>query len=176
MGRGSSKRKRKANVFELAMLPTDAQLANGDFDRDFVTHSETNTKAMTYRNRESSILEKWVREGGPGFEHGATRAIADCQTFWQRMGEQRVIARYGERIAASTHGNGYSQQEAADEIAHRKRMVPAPYWDVFENVIRHNEPAGVAGSRFASNTPQSIGAAKTIVGFVASVIAMKLGY
>lgn len=172
-------RRKPRNRFaiEALDLPTVEQLANGDFERDFTTHAETNTKAITYRRRDSSIVETWVREAGPGFDHGAARVIADCQTFWQRMGDPRVTANYGERIASATHGEGYSQQEAADEIAHRKRLIGIPaYWDVFENCIRHNEPAGVAGSRFANNRPQQIQSAKVIVGFVASLLAMKLGY
>lgn len=175
MGKATRGRRTRRTVDALD-LPTDAQLANGSFERDFITHAETNTKAMAYRNRESSILETWVRQGGPGFEVGAQRAIADCQLFWSRMGEPRLIAVYGERMAASTHGDGYTQQEAADEIAFRKRMFPRQFWDVFENVVRHNEPAGVAGSRWATNRPQQIAAAKAIVGMVASMMAAKLGY
>lgn len=175
MGRAKRSR-RKAAVLTPMELPTPEQLAAGDYERDFTTHAETNTKAMTFRNRESTILERWIREGGPGFEHGAVRAIADCQTFWGRMGSPRVIAHYGERIAATTSGNGYTQQEASDEIAFRKRMVPAKYWSVFEAVVRHNEPAGVAGSRLAKNTAQQIQSAKVVVGFVASIMAMRLGY
>lgn len=169
--------KRKIKAFRLDMeLPTPAQLANGDFERDFVTHAESNTKAMAYRRRDTSVVEQWCREGATGFEEPAKRAIADCITFWQRMGCQRITANYGERIAASTHGEGYTAQEAADEIAFRKGLVPARYWDVFENVVRHNEPAGVAGSRFAKNRPQQIASARAIVGLVANIIAMRMGY
>lgn len=173
-----AKRKPRKPIFaEAGDLPTVEQIRNGDFERDFITHAESNTKAMTWRRRDSSIVETWVREAGPGFDHGAARVIADCQTFWGRMGAPSVTAQYGERIASSTHGEGYSQQEAADEIAHRKRLIGIPaYWDVFENVVRHNEPAGVAGSRFAKNRPQQIQSAKIIVGFVASLLAAKLGY
>lgn len=171
----SKGRKRRKPVIDLLETPTEAQLSNAQFVRDFITHAESNTKAMAYR-RESDMLERWVREGGPGFEQGAARAIADCQLFWARMGEQRLVARYGERVAANTSGDGWTAQDASDEIAHRRKMVPRAYWDVFENVARHNEPAGVAGSRFAKNTAQQIASAKTIVGFVASIIAMRLGY
>ena len=173
-----TRKKRKAApmpVIEMA-LPTPEQLRNGDFDRGFITHAETNTKVMAFRRKDSSIIETWKREGAVGFEEPAMRAIADCITFWGRMGEQRVTASYGERIAASTHGEGYTQQEAADEIAFRKKLVPRTYWDVFENVVRHNEPAGVAGSRFANNRPQQIASARAIVGMVANVIAMRMGY
>ena len=173
-----AKNKRKARPqVEVMELPTPEQLRNGDFERGFTNHVDTNTKAMTFRRRDSSIVETWIREAGPGFDHAAARVIADCQAFWSRMGSPSVTAQYGERIAASTHGEGYNQQEAADEIAHRKRLIGIPaYWDVFENCVRHNEPAGVAGSRFANNRPQQIQSAKVIVGFVASFLAAKLGY
>lgn len=177
MAKGRSKRKART-ALESFDCPTAAQLANGSFERDFVTHTETNTKATAYR-RVGTVLETWVKEGGPGFDHGAQRVIADCQTFWLRMGNPRLIANYGERVAASTHGEGYSQQEAADEIHYRKHLLPpgmSGYWDVFENVIRHNESAGVAGSAFAKNRPQQIQSAKVITGMVASFIAAKLGY
>lgn len=172
-----TRRKRKAYAaIEALELPTPEQIRNGDFERDFVTHAESNTKAMAYRRKDSSIIETWRREGAVGFEEPAMRAIADCITFWGRMGEPRVTANYGERMAAATHGEGYTQQEAADEIAFRRKLVPRAYWDVFENVVRHNEPAGVAGSRFANNRPQQIASARAIVGMVANVIAMRMGY
>lgn len=173
MGKATKARKREFK-FD-AEAPPDAQLANGKFARDFITHAEKNTKAMAYR-RESTILEQWCKNGGIGFEEGAKRAIADCQLFWARMGEPRLIAHYGERLAASTHGDGYTQQEAADEIHFRRKMFPPAYWSVFEAVVRHNEPAGVAGSRLATNRPQQIMAAKAIVGMVASMMAARLGY
>jgi hypothetical protein len=173
-------RKRKApRIIEQLETPTLAQLANDDFDRDFVTHTETNTKAMAYRRRDSCIVEKWCRQGEVGFGHGAQRIIANCQLFWLRLGEPRLIAQYGERLPASTAGDGWTRQEALDELHRYKKMLgPAmqPWWEVFENVVRHNEPAGVAGSRFAKNDPQRIQSAKVITGFVASFIAGQLGY
>lgn len=172
-----TKNKRRKQRYRMdAELPTPEQLANDDYVRDFVTHAESNTKATAYRKRDSSIVEKWFREGATGFDEPARRAIADCVTYWARMGSARVTAPYGERIAVSTHDNDYTQQEAADEIAFRKKLVPRAYWDVFENVVRHNEPAGVAGSSFANNPAQRIASARAIVGFVANIIAMKCGY
>lgn len=170
-------RKRKAaRIIEQLETPNVAQLTNDVFDRDFVTHTETNTKAMAYRRRDSCIVEKWCREGGIGFDHGAQRIIANCQLFWMRLGEPSLIAHYGERLAPSTGGDGWTRQEALDELHRYKKMVPEPYWQVFQNVIRHNEPAGVAGSSFANNDAQRIQSAKVITGMVASFIATKLGY
>lgn len=174
-----AKRRNKPRVIEQLETPTAIQLANDDFDRDFVTHAETNTKAMAYRRRESCIVEKWCKEGGVGFDHGACRVIANCQTLWMRLGEPRLIAQYGERLPASTHDEGCTQQDALDQLHFYKRSLGAkmqPFWLVFENVVRHNEPAGVAGSSFAKNDAQRIQSAKVITGMVASFIAGKLGY
>ena len=170
-------KRRKAFKFD-AELPTPEQLRNGDFQRDFVTHAETNTKAMAYRN--STILEKWIREGGPGFDTGAQRVIADCLMFWSIAKPSKTTAEYGERTPVGTNDNArFTREDAIDELHHRKKLLGAgmdAYWDVFENVVRHNEPAGVAGSRFAKNTPASIQSAKVITGMVASFLASKLGY
>jgi hypothetical protein len=172
-----AKRKaRKPIAAEPMDLPTPEQIRNGDFERVFTNHVDSNTKAMTFRRKDSSIIETWHKQKAVGFEEPAMRAIADCVTFWARMGEPRVTANYGERMAGSTHGDGHTQQEAADEIAFRKKLVPRTYWDVFESVVRFNEPAGYAGSRFASNRPQQIASARAIVGLVANVIAMRMGY
>ena len=172
-------RKRKAPVITPMDLPTPEQLASGDFERDFVTHVDSNTKAMAFRRRDSCIVEKWCREGGIGFDEGAKRVIADCTLLWMRLGEPRLIAQYGERLPPSASGDGMARQEALDQLHHYKHVLGArmgPYWSVFENVVRHNEPAGVAGSRFANNDPQRIQSAKVITGMVASFIAAKMGY
>jgi hypothetical protein len=169
-------RRKPMRIIEQLEAPTVAQLANDDFDRDFITHAETNTKAMAYRRRDSCIVEKWCKQGGIGFDHGAQRIIANCQLFWMRLGEPRLIANYGERLAPSTSGDGWTRQEALDELHRYKKMVPEVYWAVFENVARYNEPAGVAGSSFATNDAQRIQSAKVITGFVASFIAGQLGY
>lgn len=156
--------------------PNPFAMQHGDYKKQFVSNDENRSKAQTWRNRESTILEQWFKNGGIGFEEGARRAIMDCQALWARMGEPRLIAHYGERMAGSTHGDGYTQQEASDEMHFRRKMFPPAYWSVFEAVVRHNEPAGVAGSRLANNRPQQIAMAKAIVGMVASMMAARLGY
>ena len=173
-------RRSKAPQFRMeADLPTPEQLAQSEYVRDFVTHAETNTKAMTHRKRDSSILEKWMREEGPGFDHGSQRVIRDCITLWARMAPPSTTARYGERMASSTGTDGQARQDAMDEMRYRRSLLPAGMqwaWDVFENVVRHNEPAGVAGSSIAKAPAQSIQSAKVITGMVASFIAARMGY
>ncbi len=54
--------------------------------------------------------------------------------------------------------------------------VPAEYFGVFENVVRFNQAAGVAASGVEHDAKRASHSAKLIVKFVASVIAMRLGY
>ena len=176
-----ARNKRKPRPVEVLELPTIEQLRNGDFVDGFVTHVETGTKAKAYKRRDSSILEKWMTEPNAGllFPVQAQRFIGDCINLWAQVGSQRVTANYGERIPCSGQYDGMGQKCALDQL-HRFKGLLGPYqrhyWSVFENVVRHNEAAGVAGSHFANNPAQRIQSAKLIVSVVATDLAAKLGY
>jgi hypothetical protein len=164
----------KVKMKPIGQLPTPEQLANDDWDTDLIMHAETATFAKAYRKREKTGLELWMKQGGIGYDEGALRAIQSCQQLWACMGNARVTARYDVPMPPTTGDDGWTAQEASDEMARRKKAFPRAYWDVFENVVRHGEPAGVAGSRLANNRPQQFAAAKTIVGMVASMLAARL--
>lgn len=170
------KRKQPRPAIQPLDGPTASQLANGDYARDTIIHADTAQRATVHINRDSSILERWIAGGEPGFEQGAVQAIRDCQFFWHRLGGPRLTAHYSEKLPRGGRNDGVGQADAMIELRTRAELVPPPYWQVFENVARWNLPAGVAGSDFATNTAQSIAAAKTIVGMVASTIALRLGY
>lgn len=174
-----AKRKPKNRQVEQMEMPTVEQIRNGDFERDFVTHVGTNTKAMAYRRKDSTIVERWLREDPATFSEPARRVIADCITLWSQMGEPRTIANYGERIPAADDGDGYRSDRARRRLEEMRQTLGPymrHYWAVWENVLRHNEPAGIAGSRFAKNPAQRIQSAKVIVGMVANTLAGRLGY
>lgn len=175
-----AKRKARKHVTVEPMdLPTIEQIRNGEFERDFVTHVGSNTKAMVYRRKDSTIVERWLREDPATFGEPARRVIADCITLWSQMGEPRTIANYGERIAATNDSDGYRADRARrrlDDMREALGPYMRHYWAVWENVLRHNEPAGIAGSRFANNPAQRIQSAKVIVGMVANTLAGRLGY
>lgn len=63
------------------------------------------------------------------------------------------------------------EHQALSDLARIKGYFPAKYWCVFENVCRFDEPAGVAGSKLATNKDEHVAAARMTVKFVASVIA-----
>ena len=66
-----------------------------------------------------------------------------------------------------------SEIEARDDLKRMKGYFPPQHWDVFENVVRFDEPAGVAGSRLERAPSTRETAARLCVQFVADVITMK---
>lgn len=172
MARGRNVKIRKASMEQLEQ-PTPEYLAHGGFHRQFVTHVDSQTKAMVYVAAHDPV-ERWERAGRLSYTQMA--AIGFMRLLWDRAGiSQRVTASYGERIP----GGGNEERRAAIEIDARKDLhrvqdyIPKTYYDVFENVVRHGEQAGVAGSRLGFGDRSGADRAHTIVCFVADVIAMK---
>lgn len=129
-------------------------------------------------NRVSRIVDKWLNEESVGFGPGARIAINHCHTLWERMPViGKLTAIYDPPTSrAQIHHENISGIDAAKELARLARDIPPPYWRVFENVVRWGHPAGTAASGFFANDAQAIASAKTIVGFVASLIATRENY
>lgn len=185
MSRKQPGRKRKAGIkpeTEIAVID--------EFIRQHASYGETTVvdlsgellggkKGMVrvLRNLYPNIVDRWLAEGGPGFEEPQRRAVEHVRSLWHRAGtEQRLCANYTGMSYGAGVGEGQTQQEALTELARYSRDLPRPYWETFENVVRWDEPAGVAGSRFAQNTAQQQAHAKACVGFCASMIAMWRGF
>lgn len=87
-----------------------------------------------------------------------------------------LTANYGVFVGG---GCGCSELRAANEIEAREDLhrirgyVPPAYWQVFENVCRWGEQAGVAGGALGYGPRSAADRAHTIVCFVADLIAMK---
>jgi hypothetical protein len=78
-----------------------------------------------------------------------------------------------DRIPSGGQGNGWSEQEALDDLKRIKDYLPAKYWSIFEIVVRFDEPAGYAGSSLTDCKNDQIASARVVVQFVADIIAMK---
>jgi hypothetical protein len=132
--------------------------------------------ATVLRNLYPNIADRWLAEGGPGFEEPQRRAIEHCRSLWHRAAtEGRLVANL-DRVRGSSGGDGWTQHEALSELATFKARLPLHSWDVFENVVRWDEPAGAAGSKYSNNPHQAIAHAKASVGFVLSMIAQWRGF
>ena len=129
------------------------------------------TTTTTLRNRKAAAHVEWFLQGGPGFDAPQLRAVEYIQRLWAKAETAgRIVANYGFISRGGVEGRGHF--EAIEELGEWRKEF-GTYWDVFENVIRFGEPAGIAGSRLATNRPQATAAAKAIVGLVGSVIATR---
>lgn len=177
MARARRKQRKIEAAFEPRVLPTPEQLKSGEFVDDFITQVDSNTKAKAFRR--TSLVERWMQEDPKTFNEPARRVIGDCLLLWAKLGEPRLIALYGERLAASSNGDGHTAHDAQRQLGDMKDALGPhmrQYWAVWENVLRFGASAGVAGSHFANNSAQRIQSAKVIVGMVANVLAGKMGY
>lgn len=175
MGRkngNAAKRKRHVAIEEL-VAPTAEQLMKGNVKTGFVVHVDTWTTAKAHRV--SSVLDRWFDEGRHGFEAPARAAIEWCQVRWEARGViGRQCANYSP-TCGSGGGQVVRDVELRDELDAMKALFPHKHWDVYENVCRWGQPAGVAGSEFANNDPQAIASARAIVGMIANMIAHRIG-
>ena len=130
------------------------------------------------RNLHPSVVDRWLAEGGPGFEESQRRAIDHCRALWRRVGASGTLVANLNWIGGGHSGRerGLEQAEALAQLAQYECRVPKLYWTVFENVVRNDMAAGAAGSLMARNSAQAQAHAKNCVGFVASLVAQWRGY
>lgn len=142
----------------------------------------------TRLNHRASPLSRWKLAGQLTDAHLC--AIAWCQKRWALIGHDSLTtAGYGERTSRSTAdgesgATAIARMEARDDLKrvaggiglsgqYEPGYIPRPYWAIFENCIRFDEPAGVIGSSLGASAPSA--RALTVVQFVADIIVMKEG-
>lgn len=141
----------------------------GDRVHDFAEHGKT------IRRLYPCIVDRWLAEGGPGFDDPQRRAIDHCRGLWHRIGSQGKLVANLDWVGGGNPGARRQMFNYADALATLctyESRTPPLYWIIFENVVRNDLPAGTAASALANNPHQCIAHAKNCVGFVASLIAM----
>lgn len=135
-------------------------------------------------NHGASPLTRWMVSGD--IEDFEMAAISWCQRLWALVGlEQRTTASYDERTAVGTTDgeSGAMMLKRADARDDLKRVsgglgpdgeyhagyIPKGYWEIFENCIRFDEPAGVMGSRLGRSAPsvRALMTVKLVAAFIA---------
>ncbi len=178
MAKRSTKKKQRQRSAEPPVNPFAAR--HGDYRTAMVVDltgelgGKRQSMVRLLVNRKTSTVDKWLFEGGPGFEEPQARAVDHCRSLWRMLGGSRVIANY--EGVSSGQGDREGYLAALAQVGAYQSEFPRYVWDIFENVVRHDMPAGAAGSAMANNTPQAIAHAKACVGFVASKIAEWRGY
>lgn len=174
----ASKRKKRPDPVQV-IEPTPEQLAKGGYDPESMPDPEGgNRVAQVHVNRGGTPIARWRAVGA--LSDSQNRAIDHCIKLWEKAGvKPSLTAQYGERIPS---GGGCAELAAASQIDARDSLwriidrFPGPlrtYWGVFENICRHDMPAGVAGGALSQSTRTADARAFTVVCFVADIIAEK---
>ncbi len=137
---------------------------HGDY-RDEGNHG----RLRAIRNYGGTPVARWKASGA--LEDYEIAAIDHCIMLWERIGRSSGLVMDLNKIPGMPGGDGMREHQALSDLARIKGYFPAKYWCVFENVCRFDEPAGVAGSKLATNKDEHVAAARLTVKFVASVIA-----
>jgi hypothetical protein len=121
-------------------------------------------------NRGGTPFARWKNAGL--LSETQIAAVEYCFRLWDRAGRERGLVMDLLKVVGQQPSSGMAQQDALDQLAWFKERIPAAYWNVFENVCRFDEPAGVAGSKMARDTTGAATSARITVCFVADLIAM----
>lgn len=138
-------------------------------------HGDYDTNLRYIVNRGGTPIARW--KAANLLTESQQAAIAHCIRLWEIVSSSGKLVANLDRTVFGCPGDGHPREiEARDDLHRIKGYFPHPldgYWSVFENVVRFDEPAGTAGSRYANDTRNSQTAARLIVGMVADTIAMK---
>ena len=149
-----------------------AQLARGEHAVVEVPLRDSGrvTTLKTLVNRGGTPVARW--KAAKLLSDTQIAALDHCERLWAQLNGKSLVMDF-EREPGSGTGQGWSEQEALDDLKRIKGYFPAKWWSVFENVCRFDEPAGFAGSSLTDVRNDQVAAARTTVQFVADVIAMK---
>jgi hypothetical protein len=172
-------KRNKQAVAEKPKGPIQAMLdrqANEEAARPIVNnfaeqHGDFEKNLRFIRNRGGTALDRWKRDGN--ISESQEAGILHCQALWSRLKHPRVVANLNANGGGYNEGWTLHQVEALDALHQISSAFPHDYWNVFENVCRHDLPAGVAGSRLANTKRSAEAAARMIVCFIADLIAMR---
>ena len=141
-------------------------------------HHHRSERRSVLRVLYPSIVDRWLADGGPGFEEPQRRAIAHCRELWHQVGSQGSLVANLNWVGGGDSGRerGLAQSEALAQLAQYESRIPRHYWATFENIVRNEWGAGKAAEAFADRPNERLAHARNSVGFVASLIAMWRGF
>lgn len=129
------------------------------------------------RNRGGTTVERWLNSGS--LDRRQAEAISMYQRAWRlTIGEQRVTMNWSltstiRGVDASAWADDKASAEGLLDDMRQSvfRTFPRHYFEVWQNVVIFDQSAGVAGAALGYRNSGAETAAKTIVLFVADMIA-----
>jgi hypothetical protein len=130
------------------------------------------------RNLGGTPIERWHQRGA--LDERQMAGILFYQQAWRMwIGQPRVVANWSAVIVRDAHGA--AEIYAGSRLAAKESLrlldqevffrLPVGHFQVWQNVVIWDEPAGVAGSRAGFLHKQAEGAARAIVSICASMVA-----
>lgn len=175
-----AKPKRKARkhvTVEPLDLPTVEQLKLGHYDRRFVMHAESGTKAMAHRSFRDPVL-RWERDRRITDMQAST--IRRMQSLWQAVyGTQRLTGRYSEPLAPCTADTPSMRSLGLrDDLRRIEGYFSGvqQWYGVFERVCRFGLTGPEACETVSVDERRARDKALVIVQFVADFIAAREGW
>lgn len=135
-------------------------------------HGDYQRNLRVVINRGGTPIARWQAAGLLSDSQNA--AIAHCIRLWEAIGISGGLVANLDRTVFGCPGDGnLAEIEARTDLQRIKGYVPGKYFAIYENVVRFDEPAGVAGSKLTDSKNDQTAAARVVVQFVADIIAMK---
>ena len=140
------------------------------------------TTKRVVRNRGGTAIDRWQARGD--LEGDKLNAIQTYQSAWHLfLSPKRVTANWS--MAGGSGGGSGGEEHNLVAKLHAKDLLnfiddevffgkPLGYFDLWQNVVIHDEAAGVAGSRLGFRNDGAEAAAKAIVLMLAGEIAIAL--
>jgi len=172
-------KRKKLKTGEQLQAEADQRRRNALIAAGVPSHQVEGAKVLNFdmnvkniRRRNQSLVDKWMEEGGPGFDQPQKRAIEHCRELWHATGSCGKLVANLDWIGGGGGGpeHGWEQAEALTQLAHYRHEFLS-YWNVFEDLVRWDTPATVAGEHLATDNGRRIEKCKQVVGMIASVIA-----
>lgn len=153
MAKTKTKKRKSTRPQDIGDTPTPEQIRKGEAVRDFVTHAETNTKAMAHKVHHNTI-EKWKRKGY--LSSTEINTIQRMQEAWDVVyGQAKLTASYSEPSGGPSGALGCEgRQERILALRDALRDIEAQFkgveawYNVFEQICRFDHhPLDVEKSR-----------------------------
>ena len=166
-GRIASQGRGRKTKQEAEPLVNPFAARHGDYGRD-----RRAGKSSNMRNRGGTAVDRWEKAGL--LSPTQLAAIAHMQRLWLIVeAGPRLVANL-ERTVFGCPGEGnLAEIEARQDVNRISGGFPPPYWNLFENVVRFDEPAGTVGSRLANVSRSGAEAARIVVCLVADTIYLR---
>lgn len=174
MGRGAKRKVDKRGPLQRALdneaaandrapLVSDHAAKHGDYERGV---------GRQMINRGGTPLARWRKAGF--ISESENRVIDLCLTLWSRIGTSGGMVANLDRTVFGCPGEGHAGEvDARNSLQRFREHVGPAYWSIFENVIRFDEPAGIAGSRLSGPSSKNEDRARHCVLMVANIVAYK---